>query len=222
QYFFQTAKAVIYIKNFHYFNRHGVNFEFVYRGGARLRDQYQRLLRNLHKKVNFYGSVTLYVWLGTCDLTCKDFRSLLREIRKVEQKELVSVSSSSSTKPKVVQQHSSQVEANQVETQTDSNALVLKQLQELMSRMKTLESKMESSIASNANSQSSGARNSNEQYSGNFPGNCRGRFNNPSQARGRGRGYGRYFRRDFNRGNVRDRGNAPINQQNKQPDNLNR
>ncbi|XP_060553853.1 uncharacterized protein LOC132714939 [Ruditapes philippinarum] len=136
----------------------------------------------------------------------KDFRSLLREIRKVEQQELASVTrSNSSSKPKVVQQ-----QVGQVENQNDSNALVLKQLQELMNRMKTLETKMESSSASNQqqfrNNNFSGGYSRGRFYNYN---QNRGRYNNSGQYRGQGRGYGRGFRNGSNRGSTNGQGITP-------------
>lgn len=47
----------------------GYSFEFACKGGARFQDQYYWLNRNLHKLVQKYGDLVLYVWLGTCDLT---------------------------------------------------------------------------------------------------------------------------------------------------------
>lgn len=49
----------------------GYSIEFICKGGARFADQYYWLTRNLHNKVRQYGSIVLYIWLGTCDLTSK-------------------------------------------------------------------------------------------------------------------------------------------------------
>lgn len=65
------SKAGYICSNFACFKQWGLNFEFVYRGGARLGDQYNWLTRNLKNRVQQNRSVTLYIWLGTCDLTCK-------------------------------------------------------------------------------------------------------------------------------------------------------
>lgn len=43
--------------------------EFQCRGGARFADYYCWLKRNLQQKVNQYGHIVLYIFLGTCDLT---------------------------------------------------------------------------------------------------------------------------------------------------------
>ncbi|MCG8033532.1 MAG: hypothetical protein JAZ03_15335 [Candidatus Thiodiazotropha taylori] len=49
----------------------GYFIDFQYRGGARFLDLYFWLQRNLHFKVQQYGNLVLYIWLGTCDLTEK-------------------------------------------------------------------------------------------------------------------------------------------------------
>lgn len=48
------------------------NLDIQCRGGARFQDYYCWLRSNLHKKVNCYGDITLYVFLGTCDLTLRE------------------------------------------------------------------------------------------------------------------------------------------------------
>lgn len=73
--------------------------------------------------------------------TVKDFQTLLREIRKVEQEEVSS--SRPVTKTKVAQQQSEQASA------ADGTSQLLKQMTELMSRMKTLEDKLEAQTKSN-------------------------------------------------------------------------
>ena len=50
----------------------GYSLEFVCKGGARFLDQYFWLVHNLRRRVATHHYVFLYVWLGTCDLTCKD------------------------------------------------------------------------------------------------------------------------------------------------------
>lgn len=49
----------------------GYNIDFVCKGGARFQDYFYWLQSNLHKKVQQYGKIKLYIWLGTCDLTIK-------------------------------------------------------------------------------------------------------------------------------------------------------
>lgn len=49
----------------------GYNIDFECKGGARFIDYYYWLQSNLRKKVNKYGQVVLYVFLGTCDLTVR-------------------------------------------------------------------------------------------------------------------------------------------------------
>ena len=51
------------------------SFEFVHRGGARLGDQLCWVKQNLNSRVLSHGRLTLYIWLGTCDLTYKISRS---------------------------------------------------------------------------------------------------------------------------------------------------
>lgn len=49
----------------------GYSIEFVCRGGARFQDYFYWLQRNLQKKVDQFGNIALYIFLGTCDLTCR-------------------------------------------------------------------------------------------------------------------------------------------------------
>lgn len=44
--------------------------------GARFADYYYWLKNNLHKKVNQYGHIVLYIWLGTCDFTIKKGKNI--------------------------------------------------------------------------------------------------------------------------------------------------
>ncbi|XP_060566286.1 uncharacterized protein LOC132725219 [Ruditapes philippinarum] len=117
-----------------------------------------------------------------------------------------------------------QQQVGQVENQNDSNALVLKQLQELMNRMKTLETKMKSSSASNQqqfrNNSFSGGYSRGRFYNYN---QNRGRYNNSGQYRGQGRGYGRGFRNGSNRGSTNGQGITPDSSKDvkPQPDPLN-
>ncbi|MCG7879347.1 MAG: hypothetical protein N0E59_21405 [Candidatus Thiodiazotropha taylori] len=52
----------------------GFDIEFQCRGGARFHDYYYWLQRNLAQKVQVYGQIVLYIFLGTCDLTTKKGR----------------------------------------------------------------------------------------------------------------------------------------------------
>ncbi|MCG7867917.1 MAG: hypothetical protein JAY74_16355 [Candidatus Thiodiazotropha taylori] len=52
----------------------GYFIDFQCRPGARFADYFCWLNLNLHKKVRQYGNIVLYVWLGTCDLTCRKGR----------------------------------------------------------------------------------------------------------------------------------------------------
>lgn len=111
----------------------------------------------------------------------KDFQLLLREIRKVEQED--ACSSRTAVKPKIAQQHSSQTSSE------SDTAQLLKQMNQLMDRMKIMENKLDSqqqSIAA-ANNPSS------FQNTGFRP-----QYNRPQFNQGRGRGYGRG---NFGRGN---------------------
>ena len=129
----------------------------------------------------------------------KDFQKLLREIWKVEQED--SNINKTVTKPKVLQQQACPA------APVDTNAQLLKQMTELMDRMKSLESRMEkkqhlhsdssnqsshsigNSNTSSFNNQSSFQQNS---YNRNFRGRCRGYF------RGRGHNNSGYVRNDYN------------------------
>ena len=53
------------------FAQFGFNLDFECRGGARFVDYYYWLQSNLYKKVNKCGSIVLYIFLGTCDLTIR-------------------------------------------------------------------------------------------------------------------------------------------------------
>lgn len=124
----------------------------------------------------------------------KDFQLLLREIRKVEQEE--SSSTRSAPKQKVVQQHSGQVPTDQ----SDSSKEILKQMSELMGRMKSLEQRLETQ------QQTLAAANSQPLFQQqNF---------NPQNQRGAGRGFRGQARGSFGRGNFgrgNDRGNFQNN-----------
>ena len=102
----------------------------------------------------------------------KDFQTLLREIRKVEQEEVSS--SRPVTKTKVAQQQSEQASA------ADGTSQLLKQMTELMSRMKTLEDKLEA--------QTKSVQASYNQASNNQPSYNQYDYNT-QYTRGRGRGY---------------------------------
>ena len=52
----------------------GISPEFVCKAGARFADFWPWLLANLKVKVQHFGKIALYVWLGTCDLTVKSGR----------------------------------------------------------------------------------------------------------------------------------------------------
>ena len=61
-----------YLREFSYLiENEGYSIEFICRGGLRFLDQYFWLQNNLRKKVDKYGYITLYCFLGTCDLTLK-------------------------------------------------------------------------------------------------------------------------------------------------------
>lgn len=49
----------------------GYSIDFQFRSGARFLDLFCWLQKNLQYKVQQYGKIVLYVWLGTCDLTAK-------------------------------------------------------------------------------------------------------------------------------------------------------
>lgn len=49
----------------------GIEFQIVSKAGARFADYLPWLYRNLQGLVSTHGQITLYIWLGTCDLTVK-------------------------------------------------------------------------------------------------------------------------------------------------------
>lgn len=161
--------------------------------------------------------------------TQKDFPSLLREIRKVEQEESCSSRPVPTTKQKVAQQHTSQVPTDQ----PDKTEQIQKQISELVQMMKSMEKRLDSQqqALAAANSQSSfqhdfnqyqrgrghrgqwtdsfgrgnsGYGNSNRNYQNNFRGNFRG-------GRSRGVGRGGASGRGTNRGNNSNVGGQPLN-----------
>lgn len=113
----------------------------------------------------------------------KDFQSLLKEVRKVEQEEnSVYRPPATAAKQKVAQQQAGQASSEA----DDTNSQLLKQMTELMSRMKAMEQKLDvqqQTIAA-ANSQASTQMNSFQ----------------PQFSRGMGRGYGRGWRGGVGRG----------------------
>lgn len=117
----------------------------------------------------------------------KDFQLLLKEIRKVEQED--ACSNRPAGKPKVAQQHS-----GQASNEPDS-AQLLKQMSDLMERMKVMEKKLDSQQQVLSSKQFSS---SDSHYYQQFDGS---QFN-----RDRGRGYSRGFNRGYNRGASRGRG----------------
>ena len=126
-----------------------------------------------------------------------DFQQLLKEIRKVEQEEVSS--SRPAAKSKVAQQQSGQASAD------DSNTQLLKQMNELMSRMKTLEQKLESQ-------QHSFQASSSPSHPSSFHSGY-----NSQISRGRGRGFQRgSWRGNFGRGyqNYRNFNNNNFQNQN--------
>ena len=61
-----------YLREFsHIIEEKGYSIEFACRGGSRFLDQYVWLKNNPRRQVNRYGYVTVYCFLGTCDLTLK-------------------------------------------------------------------------------------------------------------------------------------------------------
>lgn len=126
----------------------------------------------------------------------KDFQTLLREIRKVEQEEVSS--SRPVTKTKVAQQQSEQASA------ADGTSQLLKQMTELMSRMKTLEDKLEA--------QTKSVQASNNQASNNQPSYNQYDYN-PQYTRGRGKGYRGSWRGNSG-GGYQNRGNYNQNKGN--------
>lgn len=113
----------------------------------------------------------------------KDFQLLLREVRKVQQEEnSVSRPAAAVPKQKVAQQQAGPASSEA----DDTNSQLLKQMNELMGRMKAMERKLESQQHTNAaaNNQASSQQSSFQ----------------PQFSRGRGRGYGQGWRGGYGRG----------------------
>lgn len=66
----------------------GYSVEFVCRGGARFQDYFHWLRYNLENKVNQYGNIVLYIWLGTCDLSVK--KGKFTELRHTDDSTAIS------------------------------------------------------------------------------------------------------------------------------------
>ena len=61
-----------YVREFsHIIEGHRYSIEFACRGGLRCLDEYVWVRNSLRRKVNTYGHVVLYCFLGTCNLTLK-------------------------------------------------------------------------------------------------------------------------------------------------------
>ena len=116
----------------------------------------------------------------------KDFQSLLREIRKVEQEE--ASGSRTAGKPKIAQQQSSQSSSE------SDTAQLLKQMNQLMDRMKIMEDKLDSQQQSSATAI--------------HPRNFQPQQRQPQYKRGRDRGYGRG---NFGRGSQYNTNNSNQN-----------
>ena len=120
--------------------------------------------------------------------TYKDFPSLLREIRKVEQEDSCSQRliqpTGTSSRQKVAQQHASQVEVPTPTDQSDKFVEMSKQMSDLMKIVKSLDDKMEAheKTCSLANSQPVAQQDYDSRDSQNYGGH---------NQRGKGRGYGR-------------------------------
>ena len=131
--------------------------------------------------------------------TYKDFPSLLREIRKVEQEESCSQRpvqpAGASAKQKVAQQHASQVPTDQ----SDKSVDIQKQMSDLMTIVKSLEQKVD------AQQQAFAAANTSEssaQHNSDYDSRSSQNYGSHNQ-RGKGRGYGRgQWRGGFGRGNT--------------------
>lgn len=54
----------------------GIDPKFICKAGARFADFWPWLLENLEVKVELFGKITLYIWLGTCDLTVKSAKCI--------------------------------------------------------------------------------------------------------------------------------------------------
>ncbi|MCG7867590.1 MAG: hypothetical protein JAY74_14665 [Candidatus Thiodiazotropha taylori] len=130
----------------------------------------------------------------------KDFQTLLREVRKVEQEDLNS--NRPATKQKTAQLHSGQTSDS-----SDTHSQLLKQMSELMSRMKAMESKLEKQqqATASANSQPSfqsyQPRFNQSRGRGYYRGNYRG-----SRRGGYGRGFQNYTSNNQNSQSNNNRG----------------
>ena len=112
----------------------------------------------------------------------KDFQSLLREIRKVEQVEISSARPA--PKQKVVQQQATQSLGGSDKV----GSQLLKQMNELMSRMSAMEKRLDSQQQASASADSQAPFQATAQKDGGFRNYGRGQ----DRRRGRGRGYQSY------------------------------
>lgn len=111
-----------------------------------------------------------------------DFKALLREIRKVDSED------ASSSTP--VQKQKAQQQSSQAETESKDDK-ILKQLSDLMDRMKSMERRLEDQQQASASSdnQSSFQRRSYQSQRGGYRNNNRGNFSRDGFSQGFGRGY---------------------------------
>ena len=114
--------------------------------------------------------------------THKDFQSLLREIRKVEQEDSCSTRPDPPTKQKVAQQQAAQLPTDEADIKD-----IQKQMSELMTIVKSLEKRMDSQ------QQSFAAANNQPSFQQDF---------NQQGQRGRGRGFKGQWRGSYGRGNA--------------------
>ena len=112
----------------------------------------------------------------------KDFQSLLREIRKVEQEEISSARPAA--KQKVVQQQATQSLGGSDKV----GSQLLKQMNELMSRMSAMEKRLDSQQQASASADSQAPFQATAPKVGGFRNYGRGQ----DRRRGRGRGYQSY------------------------------
>ena len=84
--FLSDSKAR-YIQSHEYFiKQFGYEIEFNFFGGARFWNYFIWLQKNLASKVEKYGDIVLYIWLGTCDLTVKhtEYQNVGNKVKKLQ------------------------------------------------------------------------------------------------------------------------------------------
>ena len=84
--FLSDSKARYIQSHVYFIKQFGYEIEFNFFGGARFWNYFIWLQKNLASKVEKYGDIVLYIWLGTCDLTVKhtEYQNVGNKVKKLQ------------------------------------------------------------------------------------------------------------------------------------------